>query len=116
MKYVLPILAVVALFAGQAMAADGNVSSNMLAKMGLSNMQVMSDSQGTAVRGQGYVGCVTFVVNASVAPFVGPNASSCVSGTLFVNGCKSLTIDNKAYVPGFCGNIVAGSCFSLVTK
>ena len=54
MKYVLVTLAVVALFAGQALASDGNLSQDMLSKMGLSSMNVMSDTQGTAVRGMGF--------------------------------------------------------------
>jgi hypothetical protein len=41
-------------FAGQTQAADGNLSSGMLADMGLSDMQVMSDAQGQEIRGMGY--------------------------------------------------------------
>lgn len=54
MKNVLLTLAVVALFAAPAMAADGNLSHDMLSKMGLSGIQVMSDTQGNAVRGLGF--------------------------------------------------------------
>ena len=42
---------VVAGFAGQSLAADGNLSNSMLSDMGLSGMQVMSDTQGQEVRG-----------------------------------------------------------------
>jgi hypothetical protein len=121
MKFVLPILAVVALFAGQAMAADGNVSNDQLAKMGLSNMQVMSDAQGTAIRGMGYCGCkacldgcIKFAVCASVSTR-GAEASSNVSGKVEVSG-KCVTIENSVYVSGRCGPIVAGSCFTLSVK
>ena len=55
MKYVLMALAAVAIFAAPSLAADGNVSNEMLAKMGLSGISVMSDDQGTAVRGMGFV-------------------------------------------------------------
>ncbi len=55
MKNVLLTLALVALFAAPAMAANGNLSNDMLSKMGLSGMQTMSDAQGTAVRGMGWV-------------------------------------------------------------
>jgi opacity protein-like surface antigen len=43
---------VAAMFAGSASAAD-NVKSSTLAKMGLSSMSSMSDSEGLAVRGKG---------------------------------------------------------------
>ncbi|HEY4760715.1 MAG TPA: hypothetical protein VIH42_09055 [Thermoguttaceae bacterium] len=55
MKYVMMILAVVVMFAGQSLAADqGNLSQNELAKLGLSNMSIMNDAQGTMVRGMGF--------------------------------------------------------------
>jgi hypothetical protein len=55
MKYLLMTLAVVMMFAGPALAADhGNLSQSQLAKMGLSGMNSMSDTQGTAVRGSGF--------------------------------------------------------------
>jgi hypothetical protein len=52
MKTLLSIAAVVVLAASSAMAGDGRVSQQSLAKMGLSSMQQMSDSQGMHVRGQ----------------------------------------------------------------
>ena len=55
MKTLLVVLAVLVFCVSPALAVDnGNVSHNALAKMGLSGMNVMSDSQGTAVRGMGY--------------------------------------------------------------
>lgn len=55
MKYLLMTLAVVMIFAVPTLAADqGNLTQNNLAKMGLSGMTVMSDAQGTAIRGMGF--------------------------------------------------------------
>jgi hypothetical protein len=55
MKYLLMILAVVMIFAAPALAADqGNLSQNAMAKMGLSGISVMSDVQGTSIRGMGF--------------------------------------------------------------
>ncbi len=54
MKYLLMTLAVVMMFAGPALAGDGNLSQSQLAKLGLSGMTVMSDTQGQAVRGMGF--------------------------------------------------------------
>jgi len=42
-------------FAGQTQAADGNLSTDMLAAAGLSSMQVMTDTEGESIRGKGYV-------------------------------------------------------------
>jgi hypothetical protein len=52
MKTLLSVAALVVFAVAPAMAGDGHVSHQSLAKMGLSGMQVMSDSQGMAVRGQ----------------------------------------------------------------
>jgi hypothetical protein len=52
MKTLLSVAALVVFAVGSANAGDGRVSHQSLAKMGLSSMQVMSDSQGMAVRGQ----------------------------------------------------------------
>jgi len=54
MRYILLTLALVALFAVQAMANDGNVSNVTLEKMGLSAMKTMTDIEGALVRGKGY--------------------------------------------------------------
>jgi hypothetical protein len=76
MKYLLVLLAVLGLFAGQAMAADGNVSNNTLAKMGLS-MNTMSDDQGASVRGTGF----GVILGASIA---GVQTNGALAGS--VNG------------------------------
>src|ERR1700676_5352349 len=51
MKTLLSIASVLVLSAAPAMAGDGHLSQKSLAKMGLSGMQVMTDSQGMSVRG-----------------------------------------------------------------
>jgi hypothetical protein len=54
MRYVIAVLALVALLAVPAMAYDGNVSQTTLAKMGLSGMKTMSDADGALIRGSGF--------------------------------------------------------------
>ena len=41
--------------AGNVMAADGNLSSGMLADMGLAGVTVMADTEGEKIRGKGFV-------------------------------------------------------------
>jgi len=72
MKYLLMILAIVMIFAGQALAADGNVSHDLLTKMGLSSLNVMSDAQGTAVRGMRYAA----VYGANLSVLLGSSGTS----------------------------------------
>jgi hypothetical protein len=91
MKYVLLTLAVVALFAGQALATDGNVSQNMLSKMGLSGMKVMSDTQGTAIRGMGFVAVsgsstVRLGFNVATDNYIASGHCFAVGGTVRVLG------------------------------
>jgi hypothetical protein len=119
MKYVLPILVVLALFAGQAMAADGNVSSNTLAKMGLSNMQSMSDVQGTAVRGMGFV---TISVKGCTLAIAKNGCNLAVSGPYNVDVCTltctpaCVEITNCASVPGFFCPITSTTCLTVKVK
>jgi hypothetical protein len=51
MKTLLSIASVLVLSAAPAMAGEGRVSNQSLAKMGLSGMQTMSDAQGMQIRG-----------------------------------------------------------------
>jgi hypothetical protein len=51
MKTLLSIASVLVLSAAPAMAGQGHVSNQSLAKMGLSGMQTMSDAQGMQIRG-----------------------------------------------------------------
>jgi len=55
MKTLLACASLVLLSAGSAFAGDGQVADSTLAKMGLSNMQVMTDAQGMDVRGMALV-------------------------------------------------------------
>jgi hypothetical protein len=108
MKYVLPILALVALFAGQAMAGDGNVSQDMLAKMGLSGMQTMSDTQGSAVRGMGFCGCATLSVTSKLL-VIAPKTFICENVSYDSTG-KVLTASTSAKVFIIsCGTVVSVS-------
>jgi hypothetical protein len=51
MKVLLGLAAFVAFSATSALAGEGRVSDQSLAKMGLANMKTMSDSQGLRIRG-----------------------------------------------------------------
>jgi hypothetical protein len=53
-KTVLCVAAVIAAFAGSAIAANGRVSDRSLAKMGLTGMKNLSDEQGSQIRGAGH--------------------------------------------------------------
>jgi hypothetical protein len=96
MKNVILALALVALFAAPVLAANGNVSSDMLSKMGLSSMQVMSDEQGTSVRGMGYViaagvsyaqaGCKVEAFDAQIA--IGKHCAFVVNGAIAKSKCN----------------------------
>ena len=55
MKTVFAFASLVALSAGSAFAADGQVADQTLNKMGLGGMKVMSDEQGMQVRGMALV-------------------------------------------------------------
>lgn len=96
MRYLLVVLAVLGLFVGQAMAADGTVSSAALAKMGLSSMQPMNDAQGTSVRGMGF----GVILGASYAK-VGCNCdkAASVNGYFGVDkGCRiAMSGSNESY-------------------
>jgi hypothetical protein len=53
MKRLLGLAAVFSLWAATAMAGDGRISSQSLAKVGLSGMTAISDAQGLEIRGLG---------------------------------------------------------------
>ena len=53
MRKVLVLAALVAMSAGSALAADGSISSNRAARLGLAGMQPMSAEQGARIRGMG---------------------------------------------------------------
>jgi len=100
--------ALVVSFAGQTQAADGNLSSDMLASMGLSDMQGMSDVQGQEVRGKGYYG----VFGASFAYKLGytsgsgsVNAYGAAGG--FYGGVNAGG-SNNSYAGNYYGQVYAG--------
>ena len=55
MKTVFAFATLVALSAGSAFAAEGQIADQTLSKMGLGGMKVMSDEQGMQVRGMAMV-------------------------------------------------------------
>lgn len=67
----LALLAVAMIGAQQALAADGRPSDATLAAMGLSDLHVMSDSDGLAIRGLGFNGAKAFGFSFAVvaSPF-----------------------------------------------
>ena len=89
MKYLLMTLAVVMMFAGPALAANGNLSQSQMAKLGLSGMTAMSDVQGNSVRGMGCVlPKVSVSGSAKVALPFGPvsSANYSATGTCYATG------------------------------
>jgi hypothetical protein len=55
MKSLYALAAIVAFSAAPAFAGEGHVSTNSLAKMGLSSLKAMDDAQGMTVRGTSFV-------------------------------------------------------------
>ena len=76
------LLVVAALSASQALAANGQPSDATLAAMGLSDLNVMSDSEGLAVRGLGWSGSSAYGQSFAVVATKGAVAGS-------TNGYKS---------------------------
>ena len=102
MKTLVVALAVLVFCFSPALASDnGNVSHDALAKMGLSTMKVVPDSQGTAVRGMGYAS----VWGSSVA-VIGCNVAQ--------NGYCATSKTCNAYAGGANGSSVSVSygCFT----
>ena len=108
MKYLLMTLAIVMLFVGPALAADhGNLSQSQMAKLGLSGMTQMSDSQGTAVRG---MGCCFPVIAVGISSAKAGCASAC--DTQIALGQCSASVGNlaKASCFGCCALATGFSC------
>jgi hypothetical protein len=96
MKYLLMTLAVIAFLAVPVLASDqGTLSRNDLSKLGLSGMTVMSDAQGTAVRGMGF----SVAYGKSVAG---------VPGAYSTNGYLAVDSGNKGSLAGGANISVAG--------
>src|SRR5580658_127262 len=108
MKTLLSIASVLVLAASPAFAGEGQVSKQSLAKMGLSGMQTMTDSQGQQIRGLSIAvasgGSIAFIGGegggaASVNTYFaaghhsanGNNVSFAVDGTATLHGNGSIT-------------------------
>ena len=91
MKKVLTFVAVVALTAGSAYAADGTISTQRAARLGLSGMQPMSAEQGAQIRGLGF-GVVAGVSRAQ--------SGGTSSTNLYVGGSRR----NNALAAGAAGS------------
>jgi hypothetical protein len=90
MKSLLSLASVLVLSAAPALAGDGQVSSQSLAKMGLSGMHSMTDSQGQQVRGLS----IAVAAGGSIA-FIGVNNGGAASvNTYFAAGKHSASGDN----------------------
>lgn len=119
---VLCVVVCVVLAAGFASAANpGQVSQDTLSKMGLADLQPMSDVQGTSVRGSGFaaVGGYSFATSGGGVPVFGTNASSgngyiAVSGprnnALAAGGSVSVSASGVGiFLPNFVAGAVVGS-------
>jgi hypothetical protein len=95
MKTLLGIASVVALSVTPSFASEGHVSSQSLAKMGLTNMQVMSDAQGMQVRGLS----IAVVGGFSSATISGVGGTASSSNFYFAAGKHSAS-GNNASVAG----------------
>jgi len=90
MKTLLSIASVLVLSAAPAFAGEGQVTKQSLAKMGLSGMQTMTDSQGQQVRGLS----IAVVSGGSIA-FIGTKGGGAASvNTYFAAGSHSASGDN----------------------
>ncbi len=91
MKVLLGLAAVVAFSAASAMAGEGRLSDQSLAKMGLAGMHSMSDAQGMHIRGMSVIvgGGSTASING-----VGGHASS--TNFYLATGAHSASGDNAS--------------------
>ena len=85
MKTLLSLASVLVLSAAPAMAGDGHVSSQSLAKMGLSGMHSMTDAQGTQIRGLS----IAVAAGGSIAFLGVPGGGAASVNTYFAAGSKS---------------------------
>jgi hypothetical protein len=93
MKTLLSIASVLVLSAAPALAGQGHVSSQSLAKMGLSGMQTMSDAQGMSIRGTSIA-----VVSGSSHAFInGEGGGANSSNSYFAAGHHSASGANVSF-------------------
>jgi len=81
------------LSAAPALAGDGQVSHKSLAKMGLSGMQTMSDSQGQQIRGLS----VAVAAGGSIATIHGEGGSATSVNGYFAAGHHSASGNNVSF-------------------
>ncbi|HEV8069487.1 MAG TPA: hypothetical protein VGP76_17230 [Planctomycetaceae bacterium] len=93
MKTLLSIASVLVLSAAPALAGDGQVSHKSLAKMGLSGMQTMSDSQGQQIRGLS----VAVAAGGSIATIHGEGGSATSVNGYFAAGHHSASGNNVSF-------------------
>jgi hypothetical protein len=93
MKTLLSLASVLVLSAAPALAGDGHVSSQSLAKMGLSGMHSMTDAQGTQIRGLS----IAVVSGGSIAFIGGEGGGAASVNTYFAAGHKSASGSNISY-------------------
>jgi len=105
MKYSLSIaVLVVAMFAGNAFADQGQVSQTQLSELGLpAGMTVLSDSQGEEIRGQGFAfagsisaSALPGTFNADVAAALGAHGAFAATGST-----SSASLDATVSILGF---------------
>jgi hypothetical protein len=90
MKSLIALASVLALSVSPAFAAEGQVSHQSLAKMGLAGMTAMADAQGMQIRGLS----VAVVGGASTATIHGAGGTATSSNFYFAAGKHSATGDN----------------------
>ncbi len=96
MKTLLSLASVLVLSAAPAMAGDGHVSSQSLAKMGLSGMQTMTDAQGSQIRGLS----IAVAAGGSIAFLGVPGGGAASVNTYFAAGSKSASGNNVSFAVG----------------
>ena len=92
MKTLLSLASVLVLSAAPAMAGDGHVSSQSLAKMGLSGMQSMTDAQGSQIRGLS----IAVAAGGSIAFLGVPGGGAASVNTYFAAGSRARVATTSA--------------------
>jgi hypothetical protein len=110
MKVLLGLASVVVLSVAPAFAGDGQVSHQALAKMGLSGMKAMADSQGAQIRGMSVI-----VGGGSYAYINGVGGSAGSVNFYGATGAKSASGDN-ASVAGDTTSTITTVGFLVTTK
>lgn len=91
MKVLLGLAAVVAFSAASAMAGEGRLSDQSLAKMGLAGMHSMSDAQGMHIRGMSVI-----VGGGSTASISGVGGHASSTNFYLATGAHSASGDNAS--------------------